>query len=275
MNPIAANLGSPVSRITDNLCLVKARHGLFVASRIDFYVGGSLVRYGEYSEEETRLLVALLEPGQTVVEIGANIGAHTVPMARRVGPAGHLLAFEVQPVIFQYLCANIVLNGLLNVVTHDFGCGTREETLHLPPIDYERDRKANFGAVSLQREAQHGGLPVRVRPLDDVLRHRKVDLIKLDVEGMEGEVIAGAVETIARDRPLMYVENDRAADVREALIREIRALGYRMWWHRPRLFSPENFFRVAENDYGNTVSINMLCVPLERSCPASGLSEVA
>ena len=58
---------------------------------------------------------ALIEPGDVVVDVGADIGALTVPLARAVGPAGRVLAFEPQPTVFQNLCANLALNDLLHV----------------------------------------------------------------------------------------------------------------------------------------------------------------
>jgi hypothetical protein len=76
---------------------------------------------------------------------------------------------------------------------------------------------------------------------------------------MEQAVLEGAAQTIARCVPVLYVENDRrdrAAD----LVRTIDSLGYAMYWHAPPLFNPQNFRRNGTNVFGNTVSINMLCV---------------
>ena len=81
----------------------------------DLYIGRSLDLYGEYSEGEIDLFGQIVQPGQVVVEVGANIGAHTVFLAHRSGPAARVLAFEPQRIVFQTLCANLALNSITNV----------------------------------------------------------------------------------------------------------------------------------------------------------------
>src|SRR4051794_17084148 len=71
--------------------------------------------YGEYSEAEVACLRQLVNPGDTVLDIGANIGDLTVPMAQMVGESGSIYAFEANPANFNYLCANLALNDLANV----------------------------------------------------------------------------------------------------------------------------------------------------------------
>src|SRR6185295_9733823 len=108
--------------------LVRGRRGNFIASDNDIYVGRSLIHYGEFSEIEWQLLAHYCHPGHTVVEIGANIGSHTVSLSKAVGRAGRVIAIEPQPVIFQTLCANLALNCLLNVEPHLCGCAAAAGT---------------------------------------------------------------------------------------------------------------------------------------------------
>lgn len=271
MQIAAKDLDGAINRINDLLYLVRGRHGLFLAQANDFYLGGALLRYGEYGEIEGQLLQQMVHPGMTVVEVGANIGTHTVPLARAVGPQGRVIAIEPQPVIHQQLCANITLNGLRNVITHLCGCGAETGVLYRPPVDYDADIQGNFGGVSLHSVPV--GMPVPVHLLDALVGDVPIQLIKIDVEGMEGDVLAGAKETLRRNRPLLYVENDRV-EKSAALIQQLFDLGYRLWWHLPPLFNPDNYFGVVENDYGGVVSINMLCIPAERDANVSGLTEV-
>ncbi len=107
------------------------------------------------------------------------------------------------------------------------------------------------------------GEPVPVVALDE-MRFPRLDLLKADVEGMEEQVLAGAAETIAHHRPILYVEDDRP-DKSEALHQRIRALGYHIHPHTPPLFSPDNFARNPEDAFPGIVSINLLCVPEESS----------
>jgi len=124
------------------------RHGLFAYLRNDAYIGRSLDLYGEWCEGEIAILRQIVRPGDTVLDVGANVGTHTIPLAGMVGPTGIVHAFEPQRITHQLLCANIALNGHLNVHAHNAGVGAREGRMvvpHLPSLDHP----ANFGAFSL------------------------------------------------------------------------------------------------------------------------------
>jgi len=109
--------------------------------------------------------------------------------------------------------------------------------------------------------------------LDDDLEVGQLNLIKLDVEGMELEALRGAEGLIRRFRPALYVENDRV-EKSEALIRHLMGLDYRLYWHRPHLFNPENYFGERENIFPNLASINMLCLPRAAEQQVTGLAEI-
>ena len=81
----------------------------------DQHIGRSLDLYGEWAESELELLGLFIKPGDLVVDVGANIGTHTVFFAQRAGATGQVYALEPQRIVFQSLCANLALNGLLNV----------------------------------------------------------------------------------------------------------------------------------------------------------------
>ena len=89
--------------------LVRAKHGLMLFNKNDTYIGRSIGKYGEFSEGEIAIFDQLCRPGDIVVEVGANIGTHTLPIAKMVGVAGRVHAFEPQRIVFQTLCANMAL----------------------------------------------------------------------------------------------------------------------------------------------------------------------
>ena len=134
--------------------------------------------WGEFSEGEVDLFRQVLRPGALVVEAGANIGAHTVPIAKLIGPTGHVWAFEPQRIVHQTLCANIALNSLTNVTALWAAVGREAGQLLVPTIDYARDN--NFGGLGLEGRTQ--GEPVSVLTIDS-LRLPRLDLLKADVEG--------------------------------------------------------------------------------------------
>jgi FkbM family methyltransferase len=224
----------------------------------DEYVGRSLALYGEFSEGEAKVFRMLVSEGDAVVEVGANIGAHTVLLARLAGGDGAVLAFEPQPVLYQTVCANLALNNIVNVRVERCGLGNRTQTLHVPVLDY--GSKHNFGGVSLDLVEEGEAIPVKRM---DSYGLRRCSFIKIDVEGMEQQVLEGGTSTIHGLRPVMYVENDRKEKSRD-LIQLLMAMDYALWWHLAMLFSPHNFANNRNNVFGNTVSINMLCLPKEK-----------
>jgi len=258
----------PVSSGATVPVLKDCRHGRMLFLPNDLYVGRSLDLYGEFSQVEGELLQKLVGPGDHVVEIGANIGAHTVGLARRVGPGGTVHAFEPQRVLFQMLCANVALNGLGNVHAHRAAVGVRPGSLTVPPLDYAAVN--NFGGISLT----DGGLGEKVTVVQlDGMDLPPPRLLKIDVEGMEADVLEGARQLITRQRPVLYVENDRR-EKSPALITLISDLGYDLWWHLPPLFNPGNFAGNANNVFGGTCSINLICLPREAPLVLEGFKPV-
>ena len=233
------------------------RHGPMLALPGDTYMTRCLETYGEFSPGEWALLKQVIKPGMTVVEMGSNIGAHTVAMARACHP-GRLYAFEPQRRVFQILCANLVLNDLDNVVAAPDACGDVAGVAVVPTLDY--GAADNFGGVALAPPGA-AGETVRVVRLDD-LQLPGCGLIKADVEGFELLALRGAAQTIARTRPVLYVENDRPRHQR-ALVRLIADMGYRLYWHTPPLVARDNFNGVSEQIFDRIVSQNMLCIPSE------------
>ena len=240
------------------------RHGTMVFNPKDSYVGRSLDLYGEFSNGEVLLFEQVLRPGEIVVEVGSNVGAHTVPLAKAVGPTGRVFAFEPQRVLFQTACANLALNSITNVVARNEAVGAAAGSRVVPSLDYSA--AANYGGLPLGPEA---GWADKQVPLEEVpvvaldsLNLGRCRLLKIDVEGMEADVLLGAKETIARCRPLLYVENDRV-EKSERLVALLTELGYVLHWHTPPLFLPDNFARNAENVFGNILSFNVFGVPAE------------
>lgn len=248
--------------------LRQCRHGPLMFLRDDMYIGRSLSLYGEFSELEAALFAQMVRRDDVVVEVGANIGAHTVHLAQLVGPGGRVHAYEPQRVIFQLLCANVALNGLFNVHAHQAGVGASAGQLHVPPTDYAAVN--NFGGLSLSSDPNGEAVPVVAL---DTLALSSLRLLKIDVEGMEYEVLSGARQLIATHSPLLYVENDRI-EKSPALITLIESLGYDMYWHLPTLYNPANFAGNADNVFPRVISSNLLCVPKASALTIEGFRKV-
>lgn len=253
------------------------RHGAMAYLQHDQFVGRSLDQLGEFSEGEVAVARRYLQPGATALDVGANIGALTVPLAALVGPAGRVVAFEPQRVLFQLLCANLALNGHRNVQALNAAAGIAPGVLDVPAFDYQSE--GNFGGINLTGEfnpAQAIARPperVPVRPLDE-LGLERLDFLKIDVEGMENQVLLGAVHTLERCRPTILLENDRE-DRSAALIQTLLTYRYRLYWHLTPLYSPANYAKSKQNPWPGIVSINMLAVPAEKPQDVGGLREVS
>jgi FkbM family methyltransferase len=256
--------------LKDNMALVAGRDGYFLVSLNDMYIGRGLACYGEYNAAEAAFLKRLIKPGDHVVEVGANIGAHTIGLAKAVGPHGKVYAFEPQRVCFALLQAQVALNQAYNVFAYNQALSRSPESLWMPAVDYTQTE--NFGGVALMREGGSDAEAAAVTTLDERLNGVPCALIKIDVEGMEEDVIRGGLNLIRTHRPLLYVENDQIAKS-QSLIACIQELGYRLWWHIPKLYSPQNFFNMSENIFGETASFNMICSCRELEA-VEGLKEI-
>lgn len=246
----------------------QCRHGRMMYNVNDHYIGRSLDLYGEYSEGEVNLFRQVLRPGDLALDVGANIGVHTVPMAQFVGERGAVLAIEPQRLAFQMLCGNAALNQLLNVWCHNVAVGEAPGTIVVPILDPRKPN--NFGGLGLGGFQQGESMPV-IR-LDDTPTPT-CRLIKIDVEGMELQVLRGATQLIERSRPVLYVENDKL-DRSAELIRYIHSIGYDLYWHRIPLFNARNFLGNAQNVFGNVLSHNMLCVHRSNAGKMEGFPRV-
>ena len=247
--------------------LKQCRHGYFLFNRNDTFIGRSLDLYGEWCESEVEALFQLIQPGSLIVDIGANIGTHTIPFARKTTNTGLVLAFEPQAIAYRYLCANAVLNNLLNIVCLNKAVGESPGSIRVPILNPEVE--TNFGALGLDNST---GVPTEMISLDG-LGLKNCELMKIDVEGMEPKVLDGARNTIHKLRPLIFVETTTVNSA--AVIERLRDLRYDCWWDIAGYYNPSNFFGNSDNVFnGIHPESNLLCSPKEAKLEVTGLEPV-
>lgn len=250
--------------------LVHMRDGWMLYNKNDQYVGASIEHYGEFSYEEMQLFLQIVTEGSYIIEVGANIGAHTLGLSKQIGSTGKLYAYEPQRIVFQNLCANMSLNACLNVYCFEQAVSNAKSHITLPEIDYAK--QGNFGGIAIEEFTT--GHPVQVVVLDEALADiPRLDLIKVDVEGMESKVLGGARTLINKHHPMLYVENDRL-EKSQALIELIQALDYRLFWHIAPLYNPQNYAGNPVNIFGKVGSYNMLCFHKSLEINCSGFIEI-
>jgi FkbM family methyltransferase len=262
--------------------LVRARHGYVLYNANDTVVGRSIETYGEYYESEVEVFRQLCRPGDIVCDIGANIGVHTLALASIVGETGRVHAFEPHPTTFRLLTANVALNSLTWVDCAMAAVGAAADTVHAAA--YDERIPDNFGGVTMSSDPKGPAVPL-VR-LDDAVDVPSLRFVKIDVEGMERDVIAGGRGTIARHRPILYVENDRLEQSR-GLIADIENLDYALFWHFPPYFNADNFAGETTELFPRAIfekdgrlnalgfGIMLLGVPREIEIASSSLSPVS
>ena len=254
-----------------NLCH-DFRYGKIIYNTLDMFVGKSLKLYGEFSQGEANVFEQIVRAGDCVVEVGANIGSHTVHLAQLVGNTGVVWAFEPQRLVFQILAGNMAINSLTNVHCEQKCVSDIPGKVNVPVLDVSRVN--NWGGLSLENTEE--GEPVEVVTLDS-LGLSRCDFLKIDVEGMELKVLKGGTGVINAFRPMIYAEADKE-DKKKALFSWLHEKRYRMYSHTPPLYNPQNYFGNPENVFmqGNAkiVSFNVLCLPKERGFEVEGLKEI-
>jgi FkbM family methyltransferase len=172
-----------------------------VLAPLDDLMGRSAYYAGEHDRKITWICQKLIRRGDTVLDIGANLGMVTVHMASLVGGGGVVHAFEPNPRLIGLLRRALDRNCLPQVKLHEFGLGPAESTLEL------RIPRSDTGEGSFVLNRDTGNclsVQVRVRTLDDVAREqdiRRVSLLKIDVEGFEASVFRGAPQFLEQVRP--------------------------------------------------------------------------
>ena len=222
--------------------LASSDHGTMIVNRLDYRmvdaergygVGFQILQTAAFDVAEVRLMVDLLAlrrkhfgDGVVAIDCGANIGVHTIEWAKAMTGWGSVLAIEAQERIHYALAGNIAINNCFNAVALHGAVSSESGILQIPNPNHSVS--SSFGSLELRQRNGNEfiGQPidyqntVNVRKLTlDEFSLPRVDLIKLDIEGMELEAIEGASRTIAASRPIMLVEKVKidAAQLRRAL----------------------------------------------------------
>lgn len=217
-----------------------------VPSRVLFYL--KAIRYvrlvgafSEVDEPELKVVKHLVKPGDTVVDVGANVGWYTNYLSKLVGARGKVISLEPMPETFALLSACVKAHDLENVELFNVGASEFDRSAVMEVPQYVSGG-ANYcmahivesgrqSAAALQRE-------VKVRSLDSLLGEavHEVRFIKCDVEGHELQLIKGAQETIRTGRAAWLIEVSRSSDPdlegsgSAQIFGMLSAQGYSPWW---------------------------------------------
>lgn len=228
--------------------LAPSDQGTFIVNRLDhalnrFGVGFQLLETTSYDADEVEGGLALLElrrrcagDGVVALDCGANIGVHTVEWARKMTGWGSVVAIEAQERIFYALAGNIALNNCFNATAMWAAVASADGTMRVPTPNYLEP--ASFGSLELVLRAgtefigqnidYSEGALTEIRALClDTLQLDRIDLIKLDVEGMELDALNGARKAIERHLPIVVAESIKSD--KGQLLDFFDSRGYRSW----------------------------------------------
>jgi FkbM family methyltransferase len=211
--------------------LAATDHGTMIINRFDYHmtdadrgfgVGFDLLNSSSFDPTSVGFAASLLSlrrhyfgDGVTAIDCGANVGVFTIEWARAMTGWGSVIAIEAQERIFYALAGNIAINNCFNARAIFAAASDKSGVIKAPALDYTRP--ASFGSVEIRPRQDPefvgqtfdysgpGTIDVACITLDS-LNLQRVDLIKIDVEGMELEVLIGAVNLVRRNRPVLFVE---------------------------------------------------------------------
>ena len=228
----------------NNFTVIESVYGKFVINRHCAYQAEALIKTG-YPHIEAELknilgIVNILPEKSIVVDAGANAGLVCVPIAQLLrSKGGTVHAFEVQRMMYYALCGTAAINDLENLYVHNKAVGSAPGTLKATKPDY--GAKQDFGLFSLVNQNDpNASEEVPVTTIDS-LALPGFDFFKIDVEGMEIDVLKGAQNSIRKYQPWCWVEYWKV-DVNE-IKRQFEGLDYK-------------FFVMDQ--------LNMLCAPASR-----------
>lgn len=241
---------SVLDKVRRNI-LVSSDHGLMIVNRFDYNhervgQGQWLLDHGSASSVEAyetyKCISHIKEP--IIFDIGANIGTYATWITK-LFPNGKIYCFEPQRLVFQILCGNFAINNYDNCYTYNIALGSKNDIIEIEEPNYNQNE--NFGSFSLieDRIKSKSGqkYSIQMMTLDNfvsVYNIDKVDFIKIDVEGMDLEVLKGTENILKKYKPSIFIEY---SDTRKSILPEIiNYLG-------------------ADNYYFKTIENNLLAKP--------------
>lgn len=265
MNPSTEpiRISSPKYTIT-----LPSRYGWFTCVLNDVQTA-AVMGQGESLVAESELLCSLIKPGNVVLDVGANVGSLAVAFASVVGRTGHVFAFEPQMLPYQCLVSNTITNSLSHIISpYQVAVGKEVGQIEVPMLD---PLDTNFGGCSLVDKADG---PTSTCPLItvDVFDPPACHLLKVDVEGMEVDVLKGAYKTIAKFRPILWVEHldyvPWRNETKKPLLEFFEEHDYKCWKVCTPTFSRRNIRRQTESPFpSGTGDQNVLALPADVAPP--------
>lgn len=226
--------------IGNNRVLAKTARGLkmFVDSR-DVSIAPHIILDGVWEEGTEAVVRAIVKPGMSVLEIGANVGYFTLVMAQAVGSNGHVVAFEADPDLAQLVRDNVEVNGFIKqALVHNLAVSDVAGELRFHRALHHRGNGtilAGFDQTPHNPEVERETIAVRAVTLDEAIaggERPQPDFIKMDAEGAESAIVRGAARTLASQKTRVWMFEffprfvAAAGDEPRAFLERFQSAGY-------------------------------------------------
>ncbi len=262
--------------MSNPIAQTQSKHGTFIHFRNDDPIGACLHYYGEWAQQEFDLFENLLTAESNVLDVGANIGTHAVYFSKKCNK-GNVVAIEPQIYIFEMLAANILLNGCYNAVPIHAGASSKPGVAKMVNFNPFVEHKVNYGEFKINYNTDRG-IDTDIIILDKYASLNRFNLIKLDVEGLEVDVLEGARKILKEHKPFLYIEfNNKQGN--DQLLNKIYELDYVPYWHIYTKHNPNNHNKQQTNIWEPDHYIidkdnldlryegNAFCVPKDSALP--------
>jgi FkbM family methyltransferase len=210
--------------------LSSSNHGSMLVNRFDYRivansgygVGFQILNNSCFDADEVNIALALLQSrkqhfgdGVVAIDCGANIGVHTIEWAKTMHGWGSVIAFEAQERVFYALAGNITLNNCFNAKAIYAAVGATDGEISVPVPDYFTP--SSFGSLEIRQKPSTEFIGQEIRYDEehclktkmmaiDSLELKRLDFIKIDIEGMEVEALTGAEKSIGKFKPILLIE---------------------------------------------------------------------
>jgi len=248
--------------LKNNIETRNCRYGILSYFSRDNIIGRSLREYGEWAQAEIDFLSEFINKGDTIIDVGAFIGTHTISFSKLVGDKGKVYAFEPNIAAFELLECNIQQNSILNVVAFKVALSDHHGSISVPEkYLFPNDNPGSFSLknITLNSNENSDLNKISISKLDDYLIEA-CDLIKIDVEGMESSVLNGATNIIKKFKPLVFAEC-LSIDSGWHSINIMQELGYEAFLHNELSYNIKNFNHNPINFLGYARETNIFFIP--------------
>jgi FkbM family methyltransferase len=234
----------------DGAAVAELRYGARAVVFINDYVGRAMYLWGEHDPRITSVLDAVLRPGDTVLDIGANFGVVGLFACKKVGEKGKVHLFEPQPVVAQCLRTSILINGFRQAVVHECALSSRSGSAEMAIIE-----PGNLGRTTIVSEGkQLAGEKIRVRVENAgeyvrTLGCQQVSLIKIDVEGHEGVILDSMRDWMREVKPgvvLFECHVGKDGFWSESVVTLLSGMGYEFLAYDMKKYWSTHLYRVMK-----------------------------